>query len=54
MDDMIGMPLDHGMAVTARKKEIDFFKARGVYTKVRRESWMKVITTKGLTTTRGM
>ena len=46
VDDMTGMPLDHSMAVVARKKEIDFFKSRGVYTKVKREPWMKVITTK--------
>ena len=53
VDDMTGMPLDHGMAVTARKKEIDFFKARGVYTKLRRESWMKVITTKWIDHNKG-
>ena len=46
VDDMTDMPLDHGMAVTARKNEIVFFKASGVYTKVRREPSMKVITTK--------
>ena len=28
------------------KNEIDFFKARGVYTKVQQELWMKVITVK--------
>ena len=53
VDDMTGMPLDHGMAVTARKMEIDFFKSRGVYTKVKREPWMKVITTKWIDHNKG-
>ena len=28
VDDKTGMPLDHGMAVLARRKEIDFFRTR--------------------------
>ena len=54
VDDMTGMPLDHSMAVTARKMEIDFFKSQGVYyTKVKRASWMKVITTKWIDHNKG-
>ena len=53
VDDMTGMPLDHGMAVAARKKEIDFFRSRGVYTKVRRAPWMKVITTRWIDHNKG-
>ena len=45
-DDVSGMPLDKKLATQARNNEIDFFKDRGVYTKVRREPLMKVITTK--------
>ena len=45
-DDVSGMPLDRKLDTQARKNEIDFFKDRGVYTEVRREPWMKVITTK--------
>jgi hypothetical protein len=41
------------MAVTARKMEIEFFKARGVYTKVKREPGMKVITTKWIDHNKG-
>ena len=40
-DDVSGAPLDHGLATAARRLEIDFFKSRGVYTKVSRESWMR-------------
>ena len=34
-DDGCGAPLDHQLASAARKTEIEFFKSRGVYTKVR-------------------
>ena len=39
--------------MAARKKEIQFFRQRGVYTKVARESWMQVITTKWLDINKG-
>ena len=42
-NDVSGAPLDHALATAARKTEIEFFKARGVYTKVLQELWMKVI-----------
>ena len=48
-DDVTGVLLDRELALKARKVEIEFFKARGVYTKCRREPWMNVITTKWLT-----
>ena len=53
VDDMTGMPLDHSMAVVARKKEIDVFKNRGVYTKVKRAPWMKVIAIKWIDHNKG-
>ena len=37
-DDVSGAKLDHSMAVQARRAEMEFFKRRGVYSKVRRES----------------
>ena len=45
-DDISGVHLDHTMATAARRKEIEFFKASGVYTKVKHEPWMKIISTK--------
>ena len=39
-DDISRAPLDHALATAARKTEIEFFKARGVYTKVLQELWM--------------
>ena len=47
-DDISGAPLNHAMATAARKTEIEFFKARGVYTKVKQEPWIKIISTKWL------
>ena len=52
-DDVSGAKLDKKMATTARRTEIDFFKARGVYFKRRREKWMKVISTKWLDVNKG-
>ena len=46
MDDVTGQVLDKEEAMRARKTEMQFFKQRGVYTKVAREGWMKVISTK--------
>ena len=40
VDDVTGLHLNKDLAVQARRVEIDFFKARGVYTKVQREPWM--------------
>ena len=45
-DDISGVQLDHAMATAARRKEIEFFKARGVYRKVKQEPLMKIISTK--------
>ena len=42
-DDISGAPLDLAMATAALKTEIEFCKARGVYTKVRQKPWMKII-----------
>ncbi len=53
VDDVTGAPLDKDEAVAARKTEITFFKKRGVHTKVRREPWMKVLTTKWLDVNKG-
>ena len=36
-DDISGVQLDHAMATAARRKEIEFFKARGVYNKFKQE-----------------
>ena len=36
-DDISGAPLNHAIATAARKKEIEFFKSRGDYTKIKRE-----------------
>ena len=52
-DDVSGAPLDHAMVTAARKTEIEFFKSRGVYTKVRQEPWMKIISTKWLDQNKG-
>ena len=52
-DDISGMPLDRRLATQARKNEIEFFKGRGVYTKVMRKPWMKVITTKWIDHNKG-
>ncbi len=52
-DDISGAYLDKELAVKARKLEMEFFKKMGVYTKVKREAWMKVITTKWLDVNKG-
>ena len=53
VDDISGAALDKGLATQARRTEIQFFKGRGVYSKRRRESWMKVITTKWIDQNKG-
>ena len=46
LDDVTGRVLDKAAAVTARKKEIQYFKEKGVYTKTRREPGMKIMVNK--------
>ena len=53
VDDVTGLYLNKDLAIQARRVEIDFFKARGVYTKVQRKPWMQVITTKWLDINKG-
>ncbi len=53
IDDVTGAPLDKDKAVQARKLEMDYFRQMGVYTKVMREAWMKVITTRWLDVNKG-
>ena len=52
-DDITGSELNKAEAVKARLKEIKFFRDRGVYTKVWRESHMKIINTKWLDVNKG-
>ena len=44
--DVTGTVLNKSKAIEARIKEMQFFRSRGVYTKVRRGSRMKIIKTK--------
>ena len=53
MDDVSGAPLNKADAIQARKDEMAFFKSWGVYTKVKREAWMKVVTTKWIDINKG-
>ena len=53
VDDVSGMPLEKGLAIKARRLEVEYFKKMGVYTKVRREGWMRVITTRWLDVNKG-
>ena len=53
VDDISGAPLVKELAIAARKLEIDFFKRMGVYTKINREKWMKVITTRWIDQNKG-
>ena len=53
VDDISGSPLIKELAIEARKLEIDFFKRMGVYTKVARQSWMRVISTKWIDQNKG-
>ena len=52
-DDVTGAPLNKKLATEARRLEIEYFRKMGVYTKVRREKWMKVITTRWIDTSKG-
>ena len=53
VDDVSGMPLDKKQAIKARVLEMEFFRKKGVYTKVKREPWMTVITTKWIDQNKG-
>ncbi len=53
MDDVHGGTLDKKLAVHARRVEIEYFRKMGVYTKVRREKWMRIISTKWIDTNKG-
>ena len=52
-DDSSGEQLDHGLTTQAFKVEIDFFKKILVYTKMRKEKLMKVISTKWIDINKG-
>ena len=43
VDDVTGSSLNNHEAIKVRQKEIAFFRRLGVYTKVKREPYMKVI-----------
>ena len=53
IDDISGMPLDKAMAIEARKLEMAFFKKMKVYTKVKKEAWMRPIATNWIDTNKG-
>ena len=53
VDDISGSSLIKELAVEARKKEIEFFKQMGVYTKIKKERWMKIISTKWIDQNKG-
>ena len=53
VDDVTGRVLEKARAIEARKKEIQYFKAKGVYTKTRRQPGMKIIATKWLDVNKG-
>ena len=53
VDDISGMPLDKKQAIKARILEMEFFRKKGVYSKVKRQPWMNVITTKWIDQNKG-
>ena len=53
VDDVTVRVLDKTTVIEARKKEIQYFEAKGVYTKTRREPGMKIIATKWLDVNKG-
>ena len=53
VDDVSGEPLDKKEAIKARRVEMQYFRDKGVYTKVRRQPWMKVISTRWLDINKG-
>ena len=52
-DDVHNRYLDRTMAIEARRTEIKYFKEMGVYTKIKRQPWMKPISTKWIDTNKG-
>ena len=53
VDDVTGSVLDKAKTIEARLKEMQFFRSRGVYTKVMRESHMKIIKIRWLDINKG-
>ena len=53
MDDVSGALLEKDLAVQARKVEMDYFKRMNVYSKVAKQPWMKVISTRWLDVNKG-
>ena len=53
IDDTTGIQLEKTKAIAARRLEIEYFKKMGVYSKVKREYWMRTITTRWLDTNKG-
>ncbi len=53
IDDISGAPLVKELAIEARKLEIDYFKSMGVYAKIARQPWMRVISTKWIDQNKG-
>ncbi len=52
-DDVSGALLDKDKAIKARAEEMEFFREHGVYSKVPRQQWMKIIETKWLDINKG-
>jgi hypothetical protein len=52
-DDLTGAMLNKEGVIRARHLEMSFFRKMGVYTKVPREKWMKVISTKWVDINKG-
>ena len=52
-DDISGVTLDKELVIKARLTEMNFFKNMGVYTKVKKEKGMEIISTKWLDVNKG-
>ena len=53
IDDMSGKDLDKDLVIKARLLELNFFRDHEVYTKIKKESWMRPISTKWLDVNKG-
>ena len=53
VDDVSGSPLERESVLKARLLEMEFFRKLKVYTKVKRQSWMRVISTKWIDVNKG-
>ena len=53
VDDVSGVDLDKQLATQARRVQLAFYKKMNVYTKVRREPWMKPISTRWIDNNKG-